>query len=188
MIVGRAITQVRSRYYRLRHRRRATFGPRVFFAAPMKLHGRGQIVFGADVFVDNKSGVRNDIYAAEGATVSVGDNTYLNGVTIWATQDVRLGKRCIVGGAWISTTNFHGTGIDRSANVKEAAVTVGDNVWLANHAAVLPGVTIGADSVVAFGTVIAHDVPPRVVIAGQVPRVVREIDHDSRQIDRQEAR
>jgi maltose O-acetyltransferase len=40
---------------------------------------------------------------------------------------------------------------------------------------VLPGITIGADSVVAAGAVVTKDVPPRVVVAGNPARVVKRL-------------
>ena len=52
---------------------------------------------------------------------------------------------------------------------------IGCNVWLAARTAVLRGVSIGDDTVVAFGTVVAQDVPPGVVVAGQRLRVIREL-------------
>jgi acetyltransferase-like isoleucine patch superfamily enzyme len=49
------------------------------------------------------------------------------------------------------------------------------NVWIGAAATVLPGVTIGADSVVAAGAVVTRDVPPATLVAGAPARVVREI-------------
>jgi maltose O-acetyltransferase len=40
---------------------------------------------------------------------------------------------------------------------------------------VLTGVTIGDDSVVAFGAVVASDVPAGVVVAGNPARVVKNL-------------
>jgi virginiamycin A acetyltransferase len=50
---------------------------------------------------------------------------------------------------------------------------VGDDVWLGYSALVLPGVTIGPGAVVAAGSVVARDVPPYAVVAGNPARVVR---------------
>jgi acetyltransferase-like isoleucine patch superfamily enzyme len=52
---------------------------------------------------------------------------------------------------------------------------LGDNVWIGRAAIVLPGVTIGDHSMVAAGSVVTKDVPPRVVVAGNPAKVVREI-------------
>ena len=46
-------------------------------------------------------------------------------------------------------------------------VTIGDGAWLAARALVLGGVTIGANAVVAAGSVVPKDVPPAMIVAGQ---------------------
>jgi virginiamycin A acetyltransferase len=50
---------------------------------------------------------------------------------------------------------------------------VGHDVWLGYSAFVLPGVTIGDGAVVAAASVVARDVPPYAVVAGNPARVVR---------------
>ena len=56
---------------------------------------------------------------------------------------------------------------------------VGHDVWIGYEALVLPGVTIGHGAVVAAASVVAADVPPYAVVAGNPARVVRRrFDHD----------
>jgi virginiamycin A acetyltransferase len=50
---------------------------------------------------------------------------------------------------------------------------VGHDVWLGYSALVLPGVRIGHGAVVAAASVVARDVPPYAVVAGNPARVVR---------------
>jgi virginiamycin A acetyltransferase len=50
---------------------------------------------------------------------------------------------------------------------------VGHDVWLGYSALVLPGVTIGDGAVVAAASVVARDVPPYAIVAGNPARVVR---------------
>ena len=50
---------------------------------------------------------------------------------------------------------------------------VGHDVWLGYSALVLPGVTIGHGAVVAAASVVARDVAPYAVVAGNPARVVR---------------
>ena len=50
---------------------------------------------------------------------------------------------------------------------------VGNDVWLGYSALVLPGVTIGDGAVVAAASVVARDVPPYAMVAGNPARVVR---------------
>jgi maltose O-acetyltransferase len=59
-------------------------------------------------------------------------------------------------------------------------ITVGDNVWLSGGVTLCPGVTIGDDTVVGAGAVVAHDLPAGVVAMGVPARVLREIGEADR--------
>ncbi|OOY18451.1 acetyltransferase [Thioclava sp. DLFJ5-1] len=50
---------------------------------------------------------------------------------------------------------------------------IGPDVWLGFNAMVMPGVRIGAGAIVAAGSVVAQDVPPFAIVAGNPARVVR---------------
>lgn len=54
-------------------------------------------------------------------------------------------------------------------------VTIGDNVWIAAGAQVLPGVTIGEGSVIGAGSVVTRDVPPYSLAVGNPCRVIRQL-------------
>jgi acetyltransferase-like isoleucine patch superfamily enzyme len=63
----------------------------------------------------------------------------------------------------------------RRSYITAAPITVDTNVWIGAAATVLPGVTIGADSVVAAGAIVTHDVPPATVVAGVPASVIRHL-------------
>jgi maltose O-acetyltransferase len=60
-----------------------------------------------------------------------------------------------------------------------ARITIGDKVWIGGGAIMLPGVTIGANTVVGAGAVVTRDLPANVVAVGNPARVVRELDAGS---------
>ena len=58
-------------------------------------------------------------------------------------------------------------------------VHIGKNCWLGAGVIVLPGVTIGDNTVIGAGSVVTKDIPANVVAVGNPCRVLREInDHD----------
>ena len=59
-------------------------------------------------------------------------------------------------------------------------IVLGDNVWPGGGAIVCPGVTIGDDTVVGAGAVVARDLPAGVIAVGAPARVVREIGERDR--------
>jgi maltose O-acetyltransferase len=54
-------------------------------------------------------------------------------------------------------------------------IAIGDNVWLSGAAIVLPGVTIGDNTVVGAGAVVTKDLPADVVAVGNPARVVKRL-------------
>lgn len=58
---------------------------------------------------------------------------------------------------------------------------VGDRVWIGAGAILLPGVSIGENSVIGAGSVVTHDIPANVVAVGNPCRVLRPITEQDRQ-------
>src|SRR4051812_28591246 len=56
---------------------------------------------------------------------------------------------------------------------------VGNDVWLGYRALVMPGVNIRDGAVVAAGSLVASDVPPYAIVAGNPARVVRRRYEDA---------
>lgn len=60
-------------------------------------------------------------------------------------------------------------------------VTIGNNVWIGANVLVLPGVTIGDNTVIGGGSVVTKDIPANVVAVGNPCHVLREITDDDKQ-------
>ena len=59
---------------------------------------------------------------------------------------------------------------------KIAPIKVGNNVFFGVGVIVLPGVTIGDNSVIAAGSVVTKDVPSQTIVAGIPARPIKTID------------
>jgi acetyltransferase-like isoleucine patch superfamily enzyme len=64
---------------------------------------------------------------------------------------------------------------ERYAYITAEPIAIDTNVWIGAAATVLPGVHIGAGSVVAAGAVVTRDVPPATLVAGVPARVIRSL-------------
>ena len=60
-------------------------------------------------------------------------------------------------------------------------VRIGRNCWIGAGAIILPGVTIGDDTVVGAGSVVTRDLPEGVVAVGNPCRVLRPVGERDRQ-------
>jgi len=50
------------------------------------------------------------------------------------------------------------------------------NVWIGAAATILPGVTIGENSIVAAGAVVNKDVPANTIVGGVPAKILRAIE------------
>ena len=66
----------------------------------------------------------------------------------------------------------------REGTVKET--TIEDNVAIFVNAVILPGVTVGKNSIVGAGAVVTKDVPPNVTVMGNPARVICSRGNESR--------
>jgi acetyltransferase-like isoleucine patch superfamily enzyme len=60
-------------------------------------------------------------------------------------------------------------------------IRIGRNVWIGFDCVVLPGVTIGDGSIVGARSVVAQNVPPFTLVAGNPAREIRKIENDELQ-------
>ena len=56
----------------------------------------------------------------------------------------------------------------------------GDKVWIGGGVTILPGVTIGDNSVIGAGSVVTKDIPANVVAAGNPCRIIKEAEEGDR--------
>ena len=117
-----------------------------------------------------------------GKHVHFGNNVYANfGLTLVDDTDIYVGDKVMFGPHVTVATAGHPINpeLRYQAMQYNIPVRIGENVWLGAHCVVLPGVTIGDNSVIGAGSVVTKDIPPNVVAVGNPCRVLREIgEHD----------
>jgi acetyltransferase-like isoleucine patch superfamily enzyme len=119
---------------------------------------------------------RCEIGAERDAVLEIGDGVFINqGATIAAQVHITIGRNTQIGDfAAVYDSNYHR--IDPQHPVKRAPVVIGENVWLGRAALVLPGSAIGDHTVVAAGSVVNGDLPPRVLAAGNPAQIVKKLE------------
>ncbi len=120
-----------------------------------------------------------DFWCDYGWNIRIGKNFYANhGLVILDAAPVTIGNNVFIAPNVGLYTAGHPLDVRRRNQYFEYAkpITIGDNVWIGGGVQVMPGVTIGACSVVAGGSVVVKDVPAGVVVAGNPARVIRTLD------------
>ena len=63
-------------------------------------------------------------------------------------------------------------------------MVIGENVWIASFAFILPGVHIGDGAIIAGGSVVTKDVPKCAIVGGNPARIIkyRDLEHYSKMV------
>ena len=117
-----------------------------------------------------------------GHHVHFGKNVYANfNLTLVDDTHIYVGDYTMIGPNVTIATAGHPIlpVLREQAYQYNASVHIGRNCWLGAGVIVLPGVTIGDNSVIGAGSIVTKDIPANVIAVGNPCRVLREIsDHD----------
>lgn len=118
-----------------------------------------------------------------GKHVHFGDNVYANfNLTLVDDTHIYVGDGTMLAPNVVLATAGHPIlpELREKAYQYNSSVRIGKNCWLGAGVIVLPGVTIGDNTVVGAGSVVTHDLPANVVAVGNPCRVMREIGEKDR--------
>lgn len=118
-----------------------------------------------------------------GKNTHMGANVYANfNLTLVDDTDIYIGSFVMIGPNVTIDTGTHP--ISPELRLRQGQynlpVHIEDNVWIGAGVIILPGVTIGENSVIGAGSVVTKDIPANVVAVGTPCRVVREIGERDR--------
>lgn len=117
-------------------------------------------------------------YCDYGFNISVGKNFYTNhNCTILDGAKVEFGHNVFIAPNCVFSTAGHAIDAEQRGKGLEIAlpIKVGNNVWFGANVSVLPGVTIGDNTIIGAGSVVNKDIPSGVIAVGNPCHVIRAI-------------
>ncbi|MBO5872673.1 MAG: sugar O-acetyltransferase [Clostridia bacterium] len=117
-----------------------------------------------------------------GRHVHFGNSVYANfGLTLADDTHIYVGDKTMIGPNVTIATAGHPIlpKLREEAYQFNLPVHIGRNCWLGAGVVVLPGITIGDNSVIGAGSIVTKDIPSNCVAVGNPCKVLREIgEHD----------
>lgn len=101
-------------------------------------------------------------FGSEPYLVEIGDNVRITSGVKFCTHD---------GGMWVLRHNGMLQNADFFGKIK-----IEDNVHIGWDTIIMPGVTIGCNTVIGVGSIVTKDIPPNSVAVGVPCRVIKSID------------
>jgi acetyltransferase-like isoleucine patch superfamily enzyme len=118
-------------------------------------------------------------------SIAIGHYTMIcPGVRIGSADKITIGNNCMLAGnSYITDADWHGI-YNRITLGNTAPVSLADNVWIGDSAIVCKGVTIGENSIIGAGSVVAEDIPPNCIVAGNPVKIMKRLDPEEKIVKR----
>ena len=127
---------------------------------------------------DGESTYENAVKLKIGNNCRFGDDSHIT-----AANYIQIGDNLLTGKKVLITDNSHGKiSFDemkipplQRPIISKGSVIIGNNVWIGESAAILPGVTVGDSAIIAAHAVVTHNVPKNSIVAGNPAKVIKFI-------------
>jgi maltose O-acetyltransferase len=116
-------------------------------------------------------------YCDYGSNIELGNRVFFNfNCIVLDVCRVRIGDYTQFGPGVQILTPMHPFNAElRRKQEYGKPIEIGSDVWVGGGALILPGVRIGARTVIGAGSIVTRDIPDGVFAAGNPCRVIREI-------------
>ncbi|MEF3330501.1 MULTISPECIES: DapH/DapD/GlmU-related protein [Oceanobacillus] len=112
-----------------------------------------------------------------GKNISIGKNVFINSGCRFQDQgQIIIGDGSLIGHNVVFATINHDYDPLNRGTMYLKPIELKERTWVGSNATILPGVTIGKNSVVAAGSVVTKDVPPDTIVGGNPAKFISNLE------------
>ena len=115
-------------------------------------------------------------YTDFGKNIHIGKKVFINSCCCFQDHGgIYIDDGCLIGHQTVIATINHGQLPEERGDNYPAPVKIGKNVWIGAGVKVLPGVSIGDNSIIAAGAVVTKDIPENIIAGGIPAKFIKKI-------------
>lgn len=162
---------------------------------PIDVRGKKGINFGKNLTTGKYC--RLESFSKDGnKTLFFGTNVQINDfVHINALKNVKIGDNVLIASKVFITDLEHGSykgdeydsvpdSIVKDRDLSSHDVIIEDNVWIGEMVSILPGVTIGKNSIIGSNSVVTKSIPENCIAVGNPAKIVKKYNYDTQKWER----
>ncbi|UWX54530.1 sugar O-acetyltransferase [Maribacter litopenaei] len=127
--------------------------------------------------VDESTTLFTPFYTNIGINIMLGKNVFINhACSFLDLGGIEIRDHVMIRSRVNITSENHPTEILTRKSMVPGKVVIEENVWIGAGATILPGVTVGKNSVVAAGALVNKNVPPNTVMGGIPAKILKRLN------------
>ena len=145
------------------------------YNTPKELRRWMGILIGQDL--DEGFGIFPPFYTDCGRNIHIEKNVFINSGCRFQDQGgLYIGEGSLIGHNVVIATLNHEIDPYHRGDIYPRPIHIGKRVWIGSGSIILPGVTIGDNSIVGAGSVVTKDVPANIIVAGNPAKFIKNIE------------
>lgn len=158
----------------------------------IKIKNEGNIIINNNVIIN--SGKNNNVIGGDTRTnlivekeglLSIGSNVGISNTTFYCSKEILIEDNVLIGGGCrLYDTDFHSIDYKNRMNpflngladeqTVSKSIVIKNGAWIGGSSIILKGVIIGSKSIVGAGSVVAKNIPPGEIWAGNPAKFIRK--------------
>jgi acetyltransferase-like isoleucine patch superfamily enzyme len=126
--------------------------------------------------IDKSTTIFAPFYTNFGRFISIGKNVFINHACSFLDMGgITIGDNVLIGPKVNLVSENHPIDPSQRNSLIGKPIIIKNNAWIGASATILPGITVGENSIVAAGAIVTKDVPDNTIVAGNPAKQIKNI-------------
>jgi acetyltransferase-like isoleucine patch superfamily enzyme len=127
--------------------------------------------------IDESTTIFAPFHTNFGRYIRIGKNVFINHACSFLDMGgITIGDNVLIGPKVNLVSENHPIDPTQRKSLIGKPIVIKNNAWIGASATILPGITIGENSIVAAGSIVTKDVPANTIVAGNPAKKIKDIN------------